>query len=174
MFTGDEMQEFAADYGIKLVRSSPHYPQANGQAEASNKVLIGILEKMMEENPRDWHYLLSETLWAYRTSKRSATGVSPYSLVYGHDVVLPMEVVVPSLRVAKQNGLTLEEYNEAMIMELENIDEERMQALNNLIAQKKKISRIYNKKVKKKSFEKGGLVWKVILPVGVKDREFGK
>ena len=97
MFTGDEMQEFAADYRIKLVRSSPHYPQANGQAEASNKVLIGILEKMMEENPRDWHRLLSETLWAYRTSKRSATGVSPYSLVYGHDAILLMEVVVPYL-----------------------------------------------------------------------------
>ena len=59
MFIGDEMQEFAVDYGIKLVHSSPHYPQANGQDEASNKVLIGILEKMMEENPRDWHRLLS-------------------------------------------------------------------------------------------------------------------
>ena len=90
------MQEFAADYGIKLVRSSPHYPQANGQAEASNKVLIGILEKMMEENPRDWHRLLLKTLWAYRTSKRSANGVILYSLVYGHDIVLLMEVVVPS------------------------------------------------------------------------------
>ena len=76
--------------------------------------------------------------------------MSPYSLVYGHDAVLPMEVVVPSLRVAKQNGLALEEYNEAMIMELENIDEERMQALNNPIAQKKKISRIYNKKSEEK------------------------
>ena len=51
MFTGDEMQEVAADYGIKLVCSSPYYPQPNGQAEASNKVLIGILVKMMEENP---------------------------------------------------------------------------------------------------------------------------
>ena len=101
MFTGDEMQEFAADYGIKLVRSSPHYPQANGQAEASNKVLIEILEKMIEENLRDWHRLLSETLWAYRTSKKSATGVILYSFVYGHDDVLPMEVVFPSLRVAK-------------------------------------------------------------------------
>ena len=62
MFTGDEIREFAADYGIKLLHSSPHYPQVNGQAEASNKVLIGILEKMMEEDPRDWHILLSETL----------------------------------------------------------------------------------------------------------------
>ena len=128
----------------------------------------------MEENPRDWHHLLLKTLWVYIISKRDAIKVSPFSLVYGHDDVLPMEVVVPSLRVVKHNGLILKEYNKAMIMELKNIDEERMQALNNLIAQKKKISRIYNKKVKKKSFEEGELVWKVILPVGVKDREFGK
>ncbi|XP_073138754.1 uncharacterized protein [Henckelia pumila] len=36
----------------------------NGQAESSDKVLIQILQKMMEDNPRDWPRLLSETLWA--------------------------------------------------------------------------------------------------------------
>ena len=60
-------------------------------------MLINILEKMLEDNPIDWHKILSETLWAYRTSKRDSTGVSPYYLTYGQDVVLPMEVVVPSL-----------------------------------------------------------------------------
>ncbi|XP_073289309.1 uncharacterized protein [Primulina huaijiensis] len=80
MFTGSDMREFSEDYGIKLINSSSHYPQSNGQAEASNKVLIKILQKMMEENPRDWPRLLSETLWAYRTSKRAATGVSPFAL----------------------------------------------------------------------------------------------
>ncbi|XP_073279540.1 uncharacterized protein [Primulina huaijiensis] len=43
MFTGSDTREFAADYGIKLINSSPHYPQSNGQVEASNKVLIKIL-----------------------------------------------------------------------------------------------------------------------------------
>ena len=47
--------------------------------EASNKVLIGIVEKMLEENPRDWHRILLETSWAYRTSKRSSIGVIPFS-----------------------------------------------------------------------------------------------
>ena len=45
--------------------------------------------------------------------------VKSFSLTYGQDVVLPMEVVVPSLRVSKQNGLTPQEYSEAMMMELE-------------------------------------------------------
>ena len=59
MFTGEEMNYFAANYRIQLIISTPFYVQANGQVEASNKVLIGILEKMLEENPRDWHMILS-------------------------------------------------------------------------------------------------------------------
>ncbi|XP_073051371.1 uncharacterized protein [Primulina eburnea] len=128
----------------------------------------------MEDNPRDWHRLLSETLWAYRTSKRSATGTSPFTLTYGHDAVLPMEVVVPSLRVMKQNDLEPESYTEAMIMELEDLDELRMQTYNALMLQKSKVARSYNKRVNKKIFEEGDVVWKVILPLGSKDREFGK
>ena len=108
MVIGKEMNYSATDYGIQLIRSTPLYAQANGQAEASNKVLIGILEKMLEENPRDWHRILSKTLWAYRISKMSSTGVSPFYLIYGQDEILPMEVVVPSLRVSKKNGITLQ------------------------------------------------------------------
>ena len=55
MFTRDEMTYFAKDYGIQLIISTPFYAQANGLAEASNKVLINNLEKMLEDNPRDWH-----------------------------------------------------------------------------------------------------------------------
>ena len=53
MFTRDEMTYFAKDYGIQLIRSTPFYAQENGQAKASNKVLTNILEKMLEDNPRD-------------------------------------------------------------------------------------------------------------------------
>ena len=53
MFTGEEMNYFVADYGIQLIISTPLYAQPNGQEEASNKVLIGILVKMLEENPKD-------------------------------------------------------------------------------------------------------------------------
>ena len=53
MFTREEMNYFAADYGIQLIISTPFYVQANGQAEASNKMLIGILEKMLKKNPKE-------------------------------------------------------------------------------------------------------------------------
>ena len=62
---GDVVQSFANDHGFKFTHSTPYFAQANGQAEASNKVLKGILEKMITDNPRECHSLLSETLWAY-------------------------------------------------------------------------------------------------------------
>ena len=62
------MNYFVADYGIQLIRSTTFYAQANGQPKACNKVLIVILEKMLEENLRYWHIILLETLWTYMTS----------------------------------------------------------------------------------------------------------
>ncbi|XP_075478797.1 uncharacterized protein LOC142519647 [Primulina tabacum] len=128
----------------------------------------------MEDNPRDWHRLLSETLWAYRTSKRSAIGLSPFTSAYVHDAVLYMEVAIPFLRVMKQNELEPELYSEAMIMELEDLDELRMQTYNALMLKKSKVARSYNKRVNKKVFEEGDVVWKVILALGSKDKELGK
>ena len=93
---------------------------------------------MLKDNPRDWPRILSETLWAYRTSKREATGTSPFALTYGHDAILPIEVSVPSLRLARQNSLTPEQFSEAMLMELEEVDEERFKALTSILAQKHK------------------------------------
>ena len=81
---------------------------------------------------------------------------------------------MPSLRVSKQNDLTSQEYSEAMMMELESIDDGRMQAFNYMLVKKNKVAQTYNKRVNRKSFEVGNLVWKIILPVGSKDKELGK
>ncbi|XP_059663476.1 uncharacterized protein LOC132309146 [Cornus florida] len=129
---------------------------------------------MVEDNPRVWHELLSEALWAYRTSQRSSTGVTPFMLTYGHDAVLPMEVTVRSMRFAMQNNLTPAEYNESMLVELEDLDEVRLRALDHIQAQKRRVVRAYNKHVRAKIFSEGDLVWKTILPMGVNDRKYGK
>ena len=83
MSTKDKMTYFSKDYDIQLIKSISFYAQANGLAEAYSKVLINILEKMLGDNLRDSHKILSKILWAYRTSKRDSTGISPYSLTFG-------------------------------------------------------------------------------------------
>ncbi|CAL8174771.1 unnamed protein product [Prunus armeniaca] len=76
-FISGEMLDMAEAFKFKLLQSTPYYAQANGQVESSNKVIINIIKKMLEKNPKQWHEKLSKTLWAYRTSKRKATGMTP-------------------------------------------------------------------------------------------------
>jgi transposase InsO family protein len=85
----EEFRKFAADVGIKLIRSSPYYAQANGQAEASNQSLIELIKRKIDEHPRHWHEVLLEALWAHHISCHRATKTSPYHLVYGQEAVLP-------------------------------------------------------------------------------------
>jgi hypothetical protein len=58
--------EFAGSLKIKLLSSPPYYAQANDQAEYSNKTLIKLIKKKIEEHPKRWHKVLSEALWAHR------------------------------------------------------------------------------------------------------------
>ncbi|CAL2229872.1 unnamed protein product [Prunus armeniaca] len=154
-FISGEMLDMAKAFKFRLLQSTPYYAQANGQAESNNKVIINIIRKMLEKNPKQWHEKLSETLWAYRTSKREATGMTPYALTYGHDAILPMEIAIQSLRIAHQHDLVGENYSQTII-----------DTLNKLLAGKQTVSRAYNKRVKNKSFEEGEIVWKAVLPLG--------
>ena len=56
--------------------------------------------------------------------------------------MIPMEVVAPSLRVSKHNGLNPQEYNEVMMMELKELDGKRLQELDHIMIQKKKVASV--------------------------------
>ena len=165
---------FAQEYGIKILNSTPYYAQANGQVESTNKIIKSNLRKVVNNNPSNWDELLSEVLWAYQTSKRLSINTTPFSLVYGHDVVLPVEVTVQSFRVVKQNQLTHTDYENAMMAEIDDLDKAQVVALNSIILQKQKVIKSYNRRVRPKTFAIGDLVWKVILPLGTKDPYLGK
>jgi transposase InsO family protein len=117
-FVSLEFREFAESMGIKLFNSSPYYAQANGQAEASNKIMIKLIQKKIDHKPRRWHSVLSEALWAYRMAPYGATKTSPYELVYGHHAILPWEMQLDSRRVVLQNELSSKDYSGLMMDEL--------------------------------------------------------
>jgi hypothetical protein len=174
VFVSKEFRTFCDDMGIKLIRSSPYYAQANGQAEASNQSLIKLIKRKIDENPRDWHEKLSEALWAYRMSCHGAIKTSPYQLVYGQEAVLPWEITAGSRRVTFQNDLTAEEYAALMSDTIEDATELRLWSLEKIKENKARVARAYNKKVRPKEFQVGDLVWEAVLPLGTRDKAYGK
>ena len=114
------------------MNSSPYYAQANGQAESSNKILIKLVKKKIEENPRRWHEVLSEALWAHRISRHGATKVTPFELVYGQEAVLPVEVNLDAYRLAKQNDLSAVDYHDMMMDNIDEVTDKHLKALKEI------------------------------------------
>jgi hypothetical protein len=102
-----QVHDFAMSLKIKLLSSSKYYAQANGQAKSSNRTLIKLIKKKIEENPKRWHKVLSEVLWEHRISKHSATKVTPFELVYRQKVILPVEVNLDALQIAQKMSYRL-------------------------------------------------------------------
>jgi transposase InsO family protein len=53
-FRSEPLIKFCEHFGISLIHSTPYYPQGNGLAEASNKILIKIIKRLLEDNKKAW------------------------------------------------------------------------------------------------------------------------
>ncbi|KAL6178881.1 hypothetical protein ACLB2K_050398 [Fragaria x ananassa] len=126
-FVNREVSDMLKGYGVKHRKSTPYYPQGNGQAEATNKTLLRILSKMVFEYEKGWSNHLPDALWAYRTSPKKTTGFSPYSLVYGSKAISPVELTVLTARVLTVNDLEWDASPcfDWRLMDLEAADEQR-------------------------------------------------
>ena len=74
------------------------HPQANGQAEVTNRTLFKIIKAKLDDAKGAWPEELPNVLWAYRTTTRTPSGETPFRLTYGTQVVIPVEVGVTNIR----------------------------------------------------------------------------
>ncbi|MCO5576462.1 hypothetical protein L7F22_030272 [Adiantum nelumboides] len=109
-------------------KSTPYHPQANGQAESSNKVLMRILKKIVSKNKSDCDDKLDSALWAFRKTFKVATGMTPFRLVFGIEAVVQMEYVIPSLRLSIQHRMSPEESISHKQKEFLKLEEDRIQS----------------------------------------------
>jgi transposase InsO family protein len=158
------MKELCDTFKIAHHNSSPYRPKMNGVVEAANKNIKKILQKMVKTY-KDWHEMLPFALHGYRTTVRTSTGATPFSLVYGMDAVLPIEVELPSLRVLREAKLDEAEWVQDRFDQLNLIDEKRLTAMCHGQLYQKRMKRAFDKKVRIREFQQGELVLKKILPV---------
>ena len=117
----------------------------NGAIEATNKNVKKIIAKAIETY-KDWHEKLPFALKAYRTRVQTSTGATPYSLVYGMEAILPIEVEIPSLQVLREVELEEAEWIQARYEQLNLIEEKRMKAICHGQLYQKRMMRTHEKK----------------------------
>ena len=93
---------------------------------------------MFGDHKFNWNHILFSALWAYKTSVKKATGFTPFHLVYGLEVVFPIQFQIPSLKLAvKLIPDTSSE--EEIFLYLNNLDETRRDAALVNEAHKKRV-----------------------------------
>ena len=94
-FDSKAFQRYCGKLGIRNRYSTPTYPQRNGQAEASNKVIVSRLKKRLDVAKGKWVDELPYVLWTYRTTPQRSRE-TPFSMTYGAEAVIPLELRFPT------------------------------------------------------------------------------
>ena len=116
----------------------------------------------MVETSQDWSEKLSFALWAYQTFFHTSTGATPYSLVYGMEAVLPIEIEMGSLRITLEQHIPQVYWAQARLDQLNLLDERRLQAADHVRTYQRKMTHAFKKQVKPRPLRRGDLVLKVI------------
>ena len=97
-FDYEEFKEFCDDLQIKKVFTSVTRPQANGQVKVVNKMIKHNLKTKLEDLKGRWAEERPEVLYAYRTTTRSKTRETLFSLANGYEARVLVEISAGSLR----------------------------------------------------------------------------
>ncbi|KAL0286417.1 UNVERIFIED_CONTAM: hypothetical protein Scaly_2793500 [Sesamum calycinum] len=150
-----EKEEWCKGLAIKQFFTSVSNPQANGQTEVTNRTILQHLKTRLGTAKGAWVDELPSVLWAYRTTPRTTTGETPFSLSYGTDAVAPAEVGELNWRVKHYD---LEANEQGLRMNLDFVEEVRERASVRAAMYKARMAKAYNSRVRPRNFQVGDLV----------------
>ena len=90
----DLMKKVFEVMGIEKLRTSVYHPQTDGQVERFNRTLKALLMSFVNDRHNDWDLHLPIALFAYRNSRHTSTGVSPFLAVHGKEARMPLDFIL--------------------------------------------------------------------------------
>jgi hypothetical protein len=166
----NELFEFCHKYGITTSYSSPYHPQGNGQAKSSNKNLLKIIKRMLDNNKKAWDTKLNLVVRDEKITLKKSTCYSSYNLVYGKEAMLPLNNLLTVYMFMIEEFLKDIDFMEERINALVDLDEIKRSTLQKNIVKQKYIKFLQDKGSIGRSFKIGD--W--ALRSNVKDQEKGK
>ncbi|KAK2996476.1 hypothetical protein RJ639_025737 [Escallonia herrerae] len=134
--------------------------------EVTNRTLLQGIKKKLDGAKGLWVDELHKILWAYNTTTRAPTGETPFSLSFGTEALIPIEIGLPSLRLTTYDPVQNEE---ALRANLDLLDEQREQAAMRLAAYQHRVSKFYDQRVRPRIFRVGDLVLRRITASAPRD-----
>jgi hypothetical protein len=121
--------------------------------------LIAVIKKVLAENKKAWHIHLKYALWANRISTKRSIGISPFQMVYGTDVIFPINLSLPMMKLWQDSN---EKPNDVTrrINQLVEVQQNKAKVNERLQRYQDKMKSMFDQKAKDKEFLPGDLVLK--------------
>ena len=92
-----QVQDMLSYMKINSVKTSYYSPRSNGLCEKSHSTLLSVIGKLMNENS-SWELLIPQACASVRFAVNLSTGYSRYFLLFGRDVIFPLDTVLQPRR----------------------------------------------------------------------------
>jgi transposase InsO family protein len=161
-FTSGLTAGIARALGIRQRLTTARRPQTDGLVERFNHTLAAMIAKFTTDHEKDWDRYLPLLLHAYRTTRQSSTGYSPFRLLYGREATLPLDVAIgppPPVAMTPEMTRRQEEYDEYVEDLRLRLADVRERAKVMIDAAQKRQSVRYNRRRKEATYQAGDLVW---------------
>ena len=160
-FDSKELRGLCDDLGIQKGFSAVCHLQSNGQTEAVNKIIKHTLKTKLEEKKGCWPEELPMVLWSYNTTPRTTTGESPFTLTYGCEAMVPVEIGAGSLR---RDNFDPTDNEKNHLFYLDMLEELRANSQLKLAAYQQRTKKYFNNKVRVRPLKVGDLVLRKVMP----------
>ncbi|XP_022032246.1 protein NYNRIN-like [Helianthus annuus] len=153
-FTDRVLQDWCSELQIQQIFTSVAHPQGNCQVERANRSLLDGIKRRLGYEGSSWVEELPNVLWAHQTMPKTSNNETPFTLTYGAEAMIPVEVGLPSLR-----RLTTNDDNNRLLREgLDLLEERREAATISEAKYKKTLEKYYNQRVAQHTFKEGEYV----------------
>jgi len=152
-FENDLVEGLCKLFDITKTKTSAYHPQSDGAVERFHRVLGGMIRSYVEELGSDWSDYLQPLLLAYRSAIHKATGYSPNEMIFGKNVVLPVDL---EFGWNFQGTETVTAFHEKTRSALQIAHWAASMHLQKYV---KGYTEKYNRKSKDRHFSEGELVW---------------
>ena len=126
--------------------------------ESFNKTLTKGLTKICNIDKYDWDDNVPAIPWAYRTTYKRETNQTPFKLVYGQEVVVPLHFRQHTLEISKVLKLDISEAKHERLFQLQKLEEDRVIALQHQESQKQQQKTWHDRNIKLKNISVGDLI----------------
>ena len=154
-FLSNIFQNFLKAMNIKHCTTSTTRPQSDGHCERRNQSIIQSI-RLALENSEDFITVINQVLWGLRASPTVGSFISPYTLTYGIEATLPVEIEIKSMG---KMSTTVTEYFENLIPKIKQLREIAQENIEQAEKQYKFHYDKRNRVQEVKNFQIGEKVW---------------